>query len=267
MIFASDLDQTLIYSTRSMRLEEGKPIPSMKVVEQRGDRIISYMTDTAIELLKQVSEKIIFLPVTTRTVEQYRYITFFQNVIVPPIAVTSNGGNILIEGKVDLKWKKRIQNKLTDTALSGDDLLKKFSELANEEWVLSQATADDLFHYCIINKDFAPHDELADFKAMIDQQGWNMSMQGRKLYFVPKPVNKWDAVAYVKERMGKTFVATAGDSLLDLCMLEVADYAIAPLHGELSTTTAALNRTKQRGILASEEILTNVLDIYERMKQ
>ena len=268
MIFASDLDQTLIYSIRSMRLAEESLAPAMRVVEKRGEREISFMTLEAIELLKKVTEKMMFLPVTTRTIEQFQYITLFQEEIIPPFAVTSNGGNILVKGKIDEEWQRRIKVKLENEALSGEKILEQFSELANDEWVLSKRQADGLFHYCLIDRDLTPINELMHFNELIDRQGWKMSLQGRKLYFVPKAVNKWDAVAYIKEKSNRDFVAAAGDSLLDLPMLEVADYAIAPIHGELSevgnaTMKRTIHRTKQRGILAAEDILNQVLRIYE----
>ncbi|MGX2958324.1 HAD family hydrolase [Peribacillus sp. JNUCC 23] len=270
MIFASDLDQTLIYSIRSMRLSEDRSAPAMRVVEKRGEREISYMTLAAIELLKEVAHKMMFLPVTTRTVEQFQYITLFQEEIVPPFAVTSNGGNILVKGKVDEEWQRQIKMKLENEALSGEKILEHFGEIANDEWVHSQHTADELFHYCLIERDLVPLDELMQFKEVIDQQGWKMSLQGRKLYFVPKAVNKWDAVAYIKEKSNRQFVAAAGDSLLDLPMLEVADYAISPIHGELSemensAVKRTIHRTGQKGILAAEDILNQVMHIYKEL--
>ncbi|PLS15957.1 haloacid dehalogenase [Bacillus sp. M6-12] len=267
MIFASDLDQTLIYSRRAFRLKEGEAEPEITLVETYEEREISFMSNKAIELLKEVSSKMMFLPVTTRTMEQFRRIAIFQNDIVPSLAVTSNGGNILVNGKADEDWKRQIEKKIDGSSLASEDLLKNFSRLAREDWVLSQKTADELFHYCVIQKDLAPLDELADFRKEIECQGWRMSLQGRKLYLVPECVNKWDAVAYLKEKMGKTFVAAAGDSLLDLCMLEVADFAIAPLHGELAETALnpgrPIHRTERQGIQAAEDILRAVLSAYE----
>ncbi|RFU69028.1 haloacid dehalogenase [Peribacillus saganii] len=267
MIFASDLDQTLIYSRRAFRLKEGEAEPEITLVETYEEREISFMSNKAIDLLKEVNSKMMFLPVTTRTMEQFMRIAIFQKEIIPSLAVTSNGGNILVNGKADEDWKQHIETKINESSLASEDLLKSFSRLAREDWVLSQRTADELFHYCIVQRDLAPLDELADFRKEIEGQGWRMSLQGRKLYLVPESVNKWDAVAYVKEKMGKTFVAAAGDSLLDLCMLEVADFAIAPLHGELAETSLNLGRhirrTRRQGIQAAEDILEAVLSSYE----
>lgn len=50
-----------------------------------------------------------FIPVTTRTIEQFQRITLFQNEIIPEYAITSNGGNILHNGKQDVTWNKEIK--------------------------------------------------------------------------------------------------------------------------------------------------------------
>ena len=60
-------------------------------------------------------------------------------------------------------------------------------------------------------------------------------------------------------------IITAGDSLLDLCMLEKANYAFAPLHGELGATYNHLQphivKTDAIGIYAAEEIVSKSLQI------
>lgn len=270
MIFASDLDQTLIYSKRSSRLGRNESLADMLLVEKREEEEISYMTPEAVRLLRMVNEQMIFIPVTTRTVSQYKRIFLFQQDIMPAAAVTSNGGNILINGVPDPEWNLSIAGKIRQNTVTEADLQHKFAELSHGEWILSQRTADDLFHYYLIDKEKAPLDELQHFKETAGQCGWNMSLQGRKLYFVPKPVNKWDAVAFLKEKLGETFVAASGDSMLDLCMLEVADYAIAPAHGELASEKLdRVVRTKANGIHAAEEILQLVLSVNKeiRLKQ
>ncbi|MGG3940823.1 HAD family hydrolase [Peribacillus psychrosaccharolyticus] len=269
MIFASDLDQTMIYSKRAFRLKEGTTEPSIRLIETYEGREISFMTSAAIELLKEVHEKMTFLPVTTRTIKQFQRITLFQEEIIPDMAVTSNGGNILVKGQADQDWQRLIRRKMNESSMSPEDLKMQFSELAHDNWILSERTADELFHYYIIDQAAAPLEELKDFEKAAAEAGWKMSLQGRKLYFVPMPVNKWDAVAHIKEKMGKTFVAAAGDSLLDLCMLEVADLPIAPLHGELNDAALGktILRTENRGLLAAEDILKQVLAAYEKNKK
>ncbi|MBO1623717.1 HAD family hydrolase [Bacillus arachidis] len=262
MIFASDLDQTLIYSRKSFRASIDDE--HIQLIETLDNKEISFMTHTAISLLKELQLQAQFIPVTTRTIEQFQRITLFQTEVVPEYAITSNGGNILHNGKLDATWKN-IQTERLTTCMEKEDVLTEFQNISHEKWVLSQKTADDLFHYCIIKRENIPYDELQSFTTWLDQQGWTHSLQGRKLYFVPKPVNKWDAVQYVQEKLQTKTVITAGDSLLDLCMLERANHAIAPLHGELETKQGNLLphivRTNKIGIYAAEEIVDKALQM------
>ncbi|WP_051316967.1 HAD family hydrolase [Ectobacillus panaciterrae] len=254
MMFASDLDQTLIYSKKAFRCEMGET--DVQLIEVLEGKEISFMTRKAISMLKNLANQVLFVPVTTRTIEQYRRISLFQHEIIPEYAVTSNGGHILHKGMVDKEWSQKIRNKLFECQPK-EAILNKFKEIYHEEWVLTQKTADDLFCYAIVAQDRIPHDELEAFGEWLTQNGWTYSLQGRKLYFVPNPVNKWEAVEYIKKMTNKKKVATAGDSLLDLPMLEVADFAFSPVHGELDRMTLSKHiiRTSQSGILASEEIL------------
>ena len=48
-------------------------------------------------------------------------------------------------------------------------------------------------------------------------------------------------VQYIKEILQIDTIITAGDSLLDLCMLEKANHAFAPLHGELGQCMITYN--------------------------
>ncbi|MGD6818563.1 HAD hydrolase family protein [Metabacillus sp. 113a] len=260
MLFASDLDQTLIYSRRSFRHEAAEE--DIRLIEVLDGKEISFMTHKAISLLKQVSEKALFVPVTTRTIEQFKRISIFQSELAAEYAVTSNGGNILINGTPDSGWNARIAEQLKD-GMPREEMLEKFQEIVHEEWVLKQRTADDLFSYCIIDREKIPA-ELESFTQWLSEAGWTHSMQGRKLYFVPKPVSKWAAIEYIKNLVGEDTVSAAGDSLLDLCLLENADYAFAPRHGELQEkgqdSQGKITRTEWEGILASEEILAGVLE-------
>ncbi|MEM5016380.1 HAD family hydrolase [Metabacillus indicus] len=261
MIFASDLDQTLIYSRRSFREPVGEE--DIQLIETLDGQEISFMTKKAISMLKEIAGQMTFVPVTTRTPSQYGRISIFQQEILPRYAVTSNGGHVFKEGELDEEWKQHLEARMKDECTSLEDVSLKFQEIASDDWVLKQKNAENLFLYNIIERGNIPETRLQEFILWADRNGWKHSLQGRKLYFVPKPINKWDAVAYVKEAAGAKTVMTAGDSLLDLCMLEEADLAFSPLHGELGESGArlsgAIQRTSKNGIFASEEILENVL--------
>lgn len=265
MIFASDLDQTLIYSPKSFRLVAGQAVIEVSPIEMYEGRQISFMAERAIGKLQKIAANSVFVPTTTRTIEQYKRISLFHEKIIPRHSVVSNGGNILINGAVDGDWQRKIKFDLKQRCLSLEDMLVSFTELHHESWANSIRMADGLFYYCVVEREEVPLKELADFSSWAEGQNWKVSLQGRKLYLVPKVVNKWTAVAYLREMLQEKTVAAAGDSLLDLCMLEQADYAIAPCHGELwerySSGQLEMNNvkfTKQAGIVAADDILDEV---------
>ncbi|MGH3494495.1 MAG: hypothetical protein ACRDRL_27490, partial [Sciscionella sp.] len=86
-----------------------------------------------------------------------------------------------------------------------------------------------------------------------------MSLQDRKIYWLPNELTKYAAVAEIAHRIGASRILAAGDSLLDVDLLQRADAAIAPRHGELHSSgwSAAphVRRTACSGLLAGEEIV------------
>jgi hydroxymethylpyrimidine pyrophosphatase-like HAD family hydrolase len=85
-----------------------------------------------------------------------------------------------------------------------------------------------------------------------------LSVQGRKAYVVPDSLTKEAALAEVVRRVGASRVVAAGDSLLDQGVLEYADVAIRPAHGELHEagwTRPGLVVTSRSGGGAAEEIV------------
>lgn len=265
MIFASDLDQTLIYSPKSFRLLPGEPMPPVSSIEIYEGRKISFMTDSAIVRLQRIASHSIFVPVTTRTIDQYQRISLFHEKVIPSHGVVSNGGNIIVDGVVDHTWRLKIAMDMVQLCLCAEDMLASFNELCHESWAGPVRMADGLFYYCTVERDKVPLTEIESFATWAGQQQWNVSLQGRKLYIVPQVVNKGAAVAYIRDFLQEKLVVAAGDSLLDLCMLEQADYAIAPAHGELwdrysrgTLPIKDIKFTKQAGILATNDILDYV---------
>jgi hypothetical protein len=265
MLFASDLDQTLIYSPRSFRLLPNALLPAISLVETYEGRGISFMTDHAIGHLRQLASQYYFVPVTTRTVEQYQRISLFHEQIIPAYGVVSNGGNVIVNGVVDQDWNKMIKEKISQMCLCTQDILSQFHEISHTSWAGPLKMADSCFHYCIVERDNVPTDALASFSLWAKAQNWKISLQGRKLYIVPEVVNKWDAVMYIRDLIKEKVVIAAGDSLLDLCMLEAANYAIAPCHGEIWDSycsgmlpDSSIQFTNQAGIFAAQEILNYV---------
>jgi hypothetical protein len=139
------------------------------------------------------------------------------------------------------------------------------AHLANPDfspWILRLRRAEDLFVYAIIDRESMPEPFLTDLTQLCADAGWSVSVQGRKLYCVPLPINKTGALAEVARRTGAATVIAAGDSLLDQDMLADAHTSFRPLHGELHDAgylAPHLRLTSVRGVLAGEEILQSIL--------
>lgn len=260
MIFASDLDQTLIYSERS-RGETA--IEDMIAVELYKERYISYMTKPAIAKLQKLVELAQFVPVTTRIPEQYHRIFGIRERFKPAYVIVSNGGSVLINGQVDQEWSSFIRKAVQEHCADRTEIAELFATISSAHWVKSNDLCDELFYSIVVEREHLPHDELEELKLKLAPLGWSYSLQGRKIYLVPEKVSKGAAIQYVKEKLASTYVYAAGDSLLDESLLLAADYAISPVHGELGRSYSShphIQFTKARGALASEELLDSILN-------
>jgi len=257
VMVASDLDRTLIYSANSMALVGSDHLaPRMVVAEVYDAAPLSFMTRAAEELLERIVERSVFVPVTTRTRAQ------FSRVRLPGsgrgYAVTTNGAVLLHDGEPDSDWSRHIQRSLGSDCAPLDDVLGHLRSAAAVPAVLRVRTAEEYFVYSIVDREALPDGYLDELSAWCAARGWTTSLQGRKLYCVPAPVTKEAAVDEVRRRSGSGLLVAAGDSRLDAGILELADIAIRPSHGELdsdSFTLPNLTVTSASGVLAGEEIL------------
>jgi hydroxymethylpyrimidine pyrophosphatase-like HAD family hydrolase len=259
MIFASDLDRTLIYSKRAIK-EFGVPEGlTLTPVEQKAGNWVAYMTETSYNLLKELSSQNLFVPVTTRTTEQFhRFVIFAQDIRIK-YAITSNGATILEQGEPMKEWSNQISNRLKLESVSQAELL---SILARANVCLDGELkqAEGWFFYFLLNC-LLSDSERRSIEDLVAEFGWRISQQGRKLYFIPQPINKGNALEFICNLEGAKPVAGAGDSLLDWDFLKNCQYRFVPNHGELSKQLANVSDrsssilTINSGVGAGEEIL------------
>lgn len=260
VLVASDLDRTLIYSANSMLLTgPDDAAPPMVVAEVHQSVPLSFMTRRAEHYLEELVQRGVFVPATTRTRQQ------FGRIRLPGrgrgYAVSTNGAVIMKDGEPEAGWTASIQRGVRKCA----PLAEVLAYLTVDHPVpglVRARTAEDIFIYCMVERAALPLDYLAELTAWCAQRGWTVSLQGRKLYCVPVPVSKETAVAEIRKRMGAELLITAGDSLLDAGMLELADVAFRPAYGELHDTGFSLPHltvTEARGIMAGEEIVRGML--------
>ncbi|MFD7321079.1 HAD family hydrolase [Streptomyces sp. NPDC059875] len=254
---ASDLDRTLIYSSAALAL--GMPdaqAPRLLSIEVHESKPLSYMTEDAAVLLEQLAGEAVFVPTTTRTRKQYQRIQLPGP--TPKYAICANGGHILVDGVADRDWHEAVVRRLAEECAPLAEIRAYFTATTDLSWVRKHRVAEDLFAYLVVERERLPEEWLKRFGEWADDRGWTVSLQGRKVYAVPKPLTKSAAMHEVARRCGATLTLAAGDSLLDADLLLAADRAWRPGHGELADTawTAPhLDVLAERGVAAGEEIL------------
>ena len=254
IIVASDLDRTLIYSRGALEAH-GDTKRELVAVERHEGKDASWMTAGAAAAFAALPASALVVPVTTRTPEQWQRIRLPGP--PPRYAITANGGILLVEGRVDHGWDATVADGLARVAPLRD-VWEHASRVCRPEWTVKLRNARGLFCYAVLHRKRVPPGFLAEAAAWAADRGWQLSMQGRKLYWVPRSLTKSAAVAEVARRTGGTTVVAAGDSLLDADLLEAADRGMVARHGELvasgwSAPTVAV--TEASGVRAGAEIV------------
>jgi hypothetical protein len=254
VLVASDLDRTLIYSKQALALSAGEQPPLICVERYLGEEA-SFMTARAGRLMHDLSAETAVMPVTTRTPEQ------LDRVRLPGqrhrFAVAANGGVLFVDGSVDAAWSRRVRSRLAGVA-SLDEVWAHAGQASHRPWTLKIRTVPDLFCYAVIDRSRMPAEWLMQATGWAAERGWRVSLQGRKLYWVPGTLTKSAAVREVADRVDASIVLAAGDSLLDIDLLETADLGMHPRHGELFTSgwsAPHVTPTSEAGVLAGQTIL------------
>ncbi|MEV0599557.1 HAD family hydrolase [Streptomyces sp. NPDC050315] len=258
-LIASDLDRTLIYSAAALGLTmPDAQAPRLLCVEVYDHKPLSYLTETAAALLATLATArgARFVPATTRTREQYARIHLPGP--VPEFAVCANGGHLLVNGESDRDWQRTVAARLAAECAPLDEVRAHLLRTADPSWLLKERTAEDLFAYLVVDRAQLPETWVKDLAGWAEGRGWTVSLQGRKVYAVPKPLTKSAAVREAARRAGADRILAAGDSLLDADLLLAADRGWRPGHGELADagwTAPHVTALEERGAAAGEEIV------------
>lgn len=253
-LVASDLDRTLIYSAGAVQAH-GDGGAELVAVERYLDADASWMTAGAARAFAQLHRTAVVVPVTTRTPEQWRRIRLPGP--PPRYAITANGGILLVDDRPDRSWAVVVDAALAKVA-GLDEVWRYAGQICRPEWTHTLRNAEGLFCYAVLDRSRLPAGFLAEAAAWAAGRGWQLSLQGRKLYWVPRSLTKSAAVAEVARRTDAETAFAAGDSLLDGDLLEAADAGIAARHGELVASgwrAAHVAVTTHSGVRAGAEIV------------
>lgn len=261
VLVCSDLDRTLIYSAAGFALDgPDETMPRLLCVEFYQGAPLSYMTEASARTLETLATAATFVPTTTRTPEQYRRVQLLEK--PPAYAICANGGHLLVDGEDDPEWAQAVRNRVAEGCAPLAEVQHYLVQVSGD-FVLKRRSASGLFAYMVVDRASLPAGWVEDLTGWCAERGWRTSLQGRKVYCLPARLTKAAAAAEVARRAGASTTLSAGDSLLDIELLEAADLSIRPAHGELhdtgwtSPTTAV---TAARGIAAGQEIADWLLD-------
>ena len=153
----------------------------------------------------------------------------------PRYAIASNGGHLLVDGVPDPDWTAAGRGAARRRAPRWPRSQAHLQAPAGGRFVLERcarrATCSPTPSSTAPRCPTGWVDELAAWCA---PRGWAVSLQGRKVYAVPRPLTKSAAAARSRAGSAAAPLLAAGDSLLDADLLDVADAAIRPAHGELA---------------------------------
>lgn len=256
-VLFSDLDQTLVYSWRSMA-KHGQPVAGNLCVEQIKDEPWTFMSVNAWKLLSEhAGNTFDFIPVTTRTLSQFNRLNFPE--VQFDYAVILNGAKLLVYGEEDEEWTKRVQFLLQSLPVTPDMLHDRIvQEMQGWDEVKSISNAASSFVYVVGHTAESMSRIEQRMKELAEETGYVYSKQSRKVYLLPPNLTKGAAVAELKYRLGSTRVYSAGDTLLDFTMEAHSDLFLRPFHAEVFDEVKHYTTVKY-GIHASEDILEAVV--------
>ena len=215
IIFHTDLDNTLIYSYKHDIGNE------KRCVEIYQGREISFVTLKTWEALKTLKEKIIIVPTTTRTVEQYQRINFEMGKF--PYALVCNGGVLLEHGEENQDWYEESYRLVEDCQREMEKSRYLLTDDPNR--IFEVRNIRNLF---VFTKSRNPVQTVAMLKHHLHTESLDVFHNGMKVYVVPKQLSKGMAVQRFQKKIQADRIISAGDSEFDISMLNCSDIAIAP---------------------------------------
>ncbi|MDR0644915.1 MAG: HAD hydrolase family protein [Treponema sp.] len=235
ILLACDLDNTLIRS---------HPQVGDVPVEYYGGKVITSMSARALELIANLDDRVVLVPATSRSIEQYRRVNISHE-RAPLYAVVSGGGVILRDNKIDEEWD--VYRKSVIDAVQGE-FERLFRVLQDDVRVEKVKIIDDSFIFA----------KSASAQGVIDDleygEAFSVLRHNEKIYVLPQGIDKGTAITEVASRLDADCIIAAGDSDLDVPLLNEADYALAPSR-ELAAKIAAKSaeRTKSPCVLIKPE--------------
>lgn len=256
-VLTTDLDRTFIFSERTI----GIPLEEARCIEQLDGKPISYISNKTAQLMEAVTARNIdIIPVTTRSLAQYARIELFQQKI-PQYAVACNGGFVLRNGVIDEEWAKIVAQNVAK-CLSFDDFRKRFADCWEMDMFRKINGVDELFYVFLLDEMKKDIDTLKALHEQFEEADWTTYLHGKKFYALPKTLSKEAAVAYILDKIQPSVHYAAGDSFMDLGMMQLTAQHFSPQHGEIYEKlgdAAPIRVLDARGAAFTEQMLEELV--------
>ncbi|MFR6378623.1 MAG: hypothetical protein ACLUNZ_01065 [Evtepia sp.] len=219
ILFASDLDNTLLFSQPVARPGGGCVRGASGLARPR-----AFFSQRHPGPGAEINRTMRFVPVTSRSIAQFLRIQFPPG-CVPKYALVANGGLLLRNGAVDPAWQAR---SLALVSPWRGELAKAGELLAQVPLPLRARMVDDLYLFAACDSPAEAAQALAHVQG---KTRLTAELSGRKLYSPAGAEQGGRPLVRLRERFAPARVLCAGDSGIDVPMLEQADVAIVPKHG------------------------------------
>ena len=219
----TDLDGTLIFSQRS--LPAHLTLEKCSIMETYTNGQYGYMESQTQRYLAHWSTKNLFVPVTTRSIDQYqRLLSGFKDFHLPYFLV-SNGGNLYRDGVLDHHWNKEVRKSLAVELEHTDEALAVVQGSLLPEWIRKIKIIDELYFCILVIEREWEIDKIATVNQLLRPLGWQAYFQKKKLYVLPIALSKENAVNRLKDgwKMNRQQIEKhygLGDTTMDIPMLE-----------------------------------------------
>ena len=114
---------------------------------------------------------------------------------------------------------------------------------------------DEMYLYAV-----GENENIAQYYANLFYKKTELQIEvsGRKIYFLPLDLNKGKAVERLRQKFGDQIVISAGDSQMDISMLQKADISIFP-HQNITGIEAEITHIQSKNnMIFSDYVLQTV---------
>ena len=140
------------------------------------------------------------------------------------------------------------------------DILTKYQKYLTR----TPSLVDNLFFFTKVTEDQDIVQEfiLPNLEKDLKNLEWTFTLQGLKLYIIPKEISKENALSFLKDYLKEEFLITSGDGKLDAGFLSLGDIKMIPKNSEVYQLINNKDgyMIVNQGIEGAEDILSVVLE-------